>query len=498
MPKSAWWDEEFDVVVAGGGGAGLIAAVEAAEAGARVLLVEKQPDVGAGATGMSIGSISAAGTDLQRAAGIEGDTISAHFEDLLLFAGGRESDFDLELSRLMVEHAPGVIARLTELGVEFSGPHPEPPHRVYRMHNVTPNSQAYIEALRSAAEERGVTIRTETVIDELERDGGGGVSRILLRHERRGETSALRVCRAVVLAAGDFSANDELAREHGRPPEVSAVEALQPNATGDGIVLAIAIGAGATGLDRGGGPAFRTALPPYSAPDRRLFVEGAILVNRLGRRFANELDRPALPANEQPDRLAFVVFDGRLAERIATAADDTPPARDGWYREDRPFLSTFPGVAYAYLDDYRGTDYLFQADTVTELAEQAGFPPADFEAEIGLFNASAVAGRDERWGREPVGPGIVRPPFYAVGPVKPIINFSAGGLRVDTGMHVLDEAGAVIPRLYSCGANAEARVFLGGHGHHLAWAFGSGRIAGRNAAGEQPVEGLSGEALASR
>lgn len=498
MPESAWWDEEFDVVVAGGGGAGLMAAVEAAEAGARVLLVEKAPDVGAAATGMSIGSISAAGTDLQRAAGIEGDTVDAHYEDLLLFAGGRESDYDLELSRLMVEHAPGVVGRLTELGVEFSGPHPEPPHRVYRMHNVVPNSQAYIDVLRRAAEERGVVIRTETVIDEIERDDAGGVSRILLRHSRRGETSALRVCQAVVLAAGDFSANDELAREHGRSPEVSAVEALQPNATGDGIALAMAIGADATGLDRGGGPAFRTVLPPYSAPDRRLFVEGAILVNRLGQRFANELDRPAQAANEQPDRMVFVVFDGRLAERIATAQDDRPPSRDGWYREDRLFLSTFPGVAYAYLDDYRGTDYLFEADTIAGLADRTGLPAADFESEIERFNAFATAGQDERWGREPVGPGIVQPPFFAVGPVRPIITFSAGGLRVDTEMHVLDKDGAAIPRLYSCGANAEARVFLGGHGHHLAWAFGTGRIAGRNAATEQPVGGPSRGAQAPR
>jgi fumarate reductase flavoprotein subunit len=487
MPESAWWDEEFDVVIAGGGGAGLIAAVEAAGGGASVLLVEKQADVGAGATSMSIGSISAAGTDLQRAAGIEGDSVAAHYEDLLLFAGGQESDYDLELSRLMVEHAPGVIARLSELGVEFSGPHPEPPHRVYRMHNAVPSSQAYIDVLRAAAEQRGVTIRTETVIDELGRDDAGNLSRVLLRHDRRGETSAVRVCRAVVLAAGDFSANDELARAHGRTPEVSAVDALQPNATGDGIALAMAVGAGATGLDRGGGPAFRTVLPPYSAPDRQIFVEGAILVNRLGQRFADELGRPAEPANEQPDRMVYAVFDGRLAGRIATAQDDAPPARDGWRRKDRLFLSTFPGVAYAYLDEYRGTDYFFEADTVAGLAEQAGLPPSELETAIERFNASAAAGRDEQWGRDPVGPGLPEPPFYAVGPLKPIINFSAGGLRVDTEMHVLDEAGAAIPRLYSCGANAEARVFLGGHGHHLAWAFGTGRIAGGNAAAEAPV-----------
>jgi fumarate reductase flavoprotein subunit len=69
-----------------------------------------------------------------------------------------------------------------------------------------------------------------------------------------------------------------------------------------------------------------------------------------------------------------------------------------------------------------------------------------------------------------------------MGPVKPVIIFSAGGLSVDREMRVLDEQGRAIPGLYAAGANAEAGVFLGGHGHHLAWAFGTGMIAGRNAA----------------
>ena len=66
---STCWDEECDVVAGGGGAARLMAAVEAAAGGASVLLVEKQPGVGAGAIAMLIGSISAAGTALQRAAG---------------------------------------------------------------------------------------------------------------------------------------------------------------------------------------------------------------------------------------------------------------------------------------------------------------------------------------------------------------------------------------------------------------------------------------------
>jgi succinate dehydrogenase/fumarate reductase flavoprotein subunit len=328
------------------------------------------------------------------------------------------------------------------------------------------------------------------VIDELQRDDAGAVLRLALRHVRRGEAKAVRVRRGVVLAAGDFSANDELARAHGRPPEVSAVEPIQPNATGDCLLLAMAIGAEAVGLDRGGGAGFRTVLAPYVAPDGGLLREGAMLVNKLGRRFGNELERweIALAANDQPDHHAYIIFDARVAARIATAEEDHPPSRDGWFRNDKLFLGTFPGVAYAYIEDFRGTDYFYEGGTIRELADRAGLPVDALAEEAEQFSAAAKAGAGDRFGRDPIGPGVSEPPFYAVGPIHPIITFSAGGLRVDAAMHVLDGDGRPIPHLYSCGANAEALVFLGGHGHHLAWAFGTGRIAGTNAAAERPVE----------
>ena len=95
MADLSWWDEDWDVVVAGGGGAGLMAAIEAAERGARVLLVEKQPGLG-GATGMSVGTLSAAGTALQKAAGIQDsvDSWCRHFRE-----GHRTGEFIKQLSQ---------------------------------------------------------------------------------------------------------------------------------------------------------------------------------------------------------------------------------------------------------------------------------------------------------------------------------------------------------------------------------------------------------------
>lgn len=486
MTSSEWWDDEFDVVVVGGGGAGFMAAVEAADAGATVLLIEKQPG-GGGATAMSVGSLTAAGTPQQAKAGIE-DTVDAHYEDLMAMMKasampGRE--YDRDLSRLMVEVAPKALARLMELGLEFSGPHPEPPHTVYRMHNVLPGSDAYIDTLSDAAAARGVVVRTETSVQELQREPDGSVSAVGIRHVRSHQTRAVKVNRAVVLAAGDFSANDELARANGRPPELSAIDPIRSYATGDGLLVATAIGAAAIGLERGGGAGYRTVLPPYCAPNHELFPEGAILVNRDGKRFANELVNSALAANEQPGKIAFLIFDGRTAGRIAVADDDTPGSRDGWYRKDKLYLCTFPGVAYAYLDDLlQKTDYLVKAASIDELAERIGVPAETLAQTVREYN-SVRPGDKDALGRVRGEHGLDAPPFYAFGPVKPVNVFSGGGLRVDREMRVLDEQGKPIPRLYACGANAEAVPFLGGHGHHLAWAFGTGQIAGKNAAGEK-------------
>jgi fumarate reductase flavoprotein subunit len=173
MAEAKWWDEEYDVLVAGGGGGGLMAAIEAAELGSKVLLVEKQPGVG-GATAMAVGSFAASGTALQAALGIE-DTVEAHFEDFLKFIPASRSleEFDLDLMHLLCEAAPAALERLTELGVKFSGPHPEPPHRVYRMHNVVPDTTSMIDTLTQRAQEKGVTVRTETTIQEFHREDDG-------------------------------------------------------------------------------------------------------------------------------------------------------------------------------------------------------------------------------------------------------------------------------------------------------------------------------------
>jgi len=187
------------------------------------------------------------------------------------------------------------------------------------------------------------------------------------------------------------------------------------------------------------------------APSPALFEAGALLVNRRGERFGEETDRPAWRVPDQPGKEAYIVMDAALAKRFS-----------GWPH----FISTAPGIAYAYLPDYRRSrpDLYAQASTLGLLAQKLGMEPARLEASAGTRLASA--------------------PFVALGPVRSVFVHNEGGLAVDAQHRVLAQDDKPIPGLYAAGSTGQGGLLLKGHGHHLAWAFVSGRRAGRFAARE--------------
>ena len=77
---------------------------------------------------------------------------------------------------------------------------------------------------------------------------------------------------------------------------------------------------------------------------------------------------------------------------------------------------------------------------------------------------------------------LSEPPFIALGPVRPVFVHNEGGLAVDGEHRVLGERDEPIRGLYAVGSTGQGGLLLKGHGHHLAWAFVSGRRAGRLAA----------------
>jgi succinate dehydrogenase/fumarate reductase flavoprotein subunit len=488
-------EQTFDVVVVGGGGSGLAAAIEARTAGRDVVLLEKNDKLG-GSTAWSIGSISATGTPHQIRRGIQ-DRPEDHYEDMPLFAGelaGRDND---ELRRILCDEVPETFRWLLGLGIRFYGPMPEPPHRRPRMHNVLPNSLSYIYHLERHARHIGVDIRLDMQVSALLTEGGA-VTGVACGEERRfGARSG------VVLAAGDFTNDPELKSRY-MGPQQAKVEGVNVTATGDGHKLALPLGAHIVNGDLALGPEIRfiapahttlvRRLPPWPAlarimewamdhvpqallrpfimrflttalaPSPELFQQGAVLVNQAGRRFCNELDKPALALPDQPGKIGFILIDARLARQFSA-----------WPH----FVSTAPGVAYAYIPDYRRNrpDVYTEAPSLVQLATRLDLNAQTLRAAIAEHNASLSAE-----GATQQRPALADPPFIALGPVRSVFVHNEGGLAVDSHHRVLGAEDRSIPGLYAAGATGQGGLLLKGHGHHLAWAFVSGRRAGRFAA----------------
>ncbi|WP_375459939.1 FAD-dependent oxidoreductase [uncultured Enterovirga sp.] len=488
-----------DVIVVGGGGAGLAAAIAAAEAGAKVLLCEKNPELG-GSTAWSVGSVSATGTPHQLARGIR-DTPDEHYDDLEILAGRYANRDNRELRRLLVDRTQEMMAWLDSLGIVFVGPNVEPPHRHPRMHNVVPNSRAFPLALGARCRQLGVEIRLATRVLSLLTDDDR-IAGVEIAGPG-GRREPIRARRGVILAAGDYSASPELKRRFAGP-ETADLEPVNATATGDGFGLGTDAGGTVINGDIVRGPIMRFVpptspsligrLPPSRAlgrlmkwsfehlpaailrpfamrflttalgPSAELFRQGAVLVDRGGRRFADEVAGAAGSVPQRPGGEAFILFDATVADQFTA-----------WPY----FISTAPGVAYAYLDDYRRTrgDIYHSAPTLDALATALGVPGQALADSVAAYNAGGRRNPDGA-----IRPVIARPPFVALGPVKSYVVFTDGGLKVNTKLQVLDGSDLPIPGLWAAGSNGQGGVLLEGHGHHLGWAFISGRIAGREAA----------------
>lgn len=493
---------ETDLVVIGGGGSGLAAAAEAARLGLRVLVLEKADRLG-GTTALSVGSIMAAQSIAQLRAGIA-DTPETHAKDLDDIRLRYGIDNDAGLTRLLTENVADTIEFLRSIGVNFLGPLPQPPHTAPRLHQAMPTSRAYIVRLERHCRKLGVTFRLSTRAVKLRTEdgevvgvdaegpgpgpGGSGGGKL--------EVSARA---GVLLASGDIGGDQAMMHAHMKT-WVDGIEVFNPVNTGDGQRIAAEIGArivSRTDLSpeiaahmRFVSPprSFLHAIPPYPfltrlmvwamnrmperlirpvmmrfltstlGPDSGVYQQGAILVNKLGERFADERDSPNLHVAQQPDGEATIVFDDRFARKFSR-----------WPY----FIATAPGVAFAYVGDFRATrpDLFTMGDSIDDLAAKKGFLPGRLADAIAGVNAD----RDEDL-------KLTEPPFYALGPVKLWLLIAPIGLAVNERLDVLDEAGKPIPGLYAAGGAGQGGFTITGHGHGLGWAFTTGRLAARTAA----------------
>ncbi|MCA9213594.1 MAG: FAD-dependent oxidoreductase [Planctomycetales bacterium] len=476
----------YDVIVVGGGGSGLAAAVSAAEHGASVLLLEQRAQLG-GTTGIAVGSFTANGTSLQRKAGINGDDADAHEQDAGKFPADEiEARNNSQLRRFFLSHTSDTLHWLMDMGLRFLGPHPEPPNRVPRMHNVIPGAKAYIATLHSRLLKLGGKIQVNAPVLRLIQSEGGAVAGVVASIAGI-ETEVLAKC-GTILAAGDYANSpDTIARFKGE--RYRDIEGINPHADGDGHRLAADAGAKLVNMDITYGPELRF-VPPKGAtfqqllpargvlaqlmaavvpmlpafvmnamirrllvtwqhPEDALFDDGAVLINREGNRFCDETRWPdrEISVAAQPSKECFLLLDEALIERYSV-----------WPH----FVSTAPKIAYAYVADYLKLrpDIAKTAPDLDSIARLRKLPKENLRAA-----ADSAGLKGNRW--------------VLLGPARAWFTTTEGGAAINQSFEVLDEAGTPIPGLYAVGQNGLGGQILWGHGLHIAWAITSGRLCGK-------------------
>ncbi|OLF14092.1 hypothetical protein BLA60_02705 [Actinophytocola xinjiangensis] len=469
--------EQVDLLIIGAGTAGLPAAIEAARHGLKVTVLEQADQTG-GTLWRSWAQLSAGGTELQRARGID-DSPAQHFADVMRISKGTA---DPTLVRLAVEHAPHTVDWLVSAGFDMDPDAPailyfHEPYSLPRTYWGRRAGRSVLEVLlprfERACEDGAVTLHLNTTMTALRTDGANRVAGVTATGPG-GEVIEIDAA-SVVLTTGGYSGNARLFPElTGGAPLVGPGA---PTSTGTGLLAALELGAKTRGGDLflptyGGvllpdSPTRTVPLDDYPQLTPQARPPWEIHVNARGERFVAE-DSASVDVREtalldQPDLRFWVVYD-EAARRKA------PPLLPSWTE--------------AELDDAFATHPSFsRADTLAELAELAGVDPEGLRTSVEEYNAGVAAGND-RFGRAHLPLPIEQPPFHAVRNHGSTLK-SPAGLVVDENLRVVGPAGP-IENLYAAGealggSTLSGKSFVSGMSVTPALSFG--RLLGRRLAG---------------
>lgn len=464
MANSNW-----DVLVIGSGAAGLCAAIEAHDAGARVLVLESQ-DAPGGSSRISGGMMLAAGTPLQARHGIDDDA-EAFYRDYLLHTQWKVV---ASSARRIAEESAAAIGWLEGQGVAFYDFLSDAGYDgVPRTHSAVGRGAGVIEPLLERIAERGIEIRCGHRVDRLLRDDGRVVGAEVHGEELRAP--------AVVLATGGFGANAELVREL-IPATRKAGDWLwyigADGAQGDVFGLLEPLGVPIVGHGRG----VVMTTPGFTTEAFEGYLPGwMVLVNRDGLRFCDE----SLPyglmdglVREQGDE-AWVIFD----EAAKNAALPGAPAA---YRLQIPSLPGRPSPNWDrdVIDAQVAAGRVARADTLELLAAAVGLPADRLAGTIRRYNEGAHEGSDPDHGKRgdflrPVESG----PFYAAQLRLATVCLTSVGPAIDRDARVVGSAG-VVPGLLAAGECTGGTLGDRYVGTGNSWinCVVFGRIAGRTAA----------------
>ena len=488
---------DADVVVIGAGGAGMTAAMTAADAGQKVVILESQAMVG-GNSARATGGMNAAKTvyqdenEFDQAAGVEktlataaekyadNETITAlaktvseqwaayqanptgYFDSVELMeldtmVGGKGIN-DPELVKTLCEGTADAIDWLDENGItlhnvsSFGGASVKRIHRPVNEEGKVVSVGAYmIPLLQENCEKRGIDIVLNTTVDTILTDANGaavGVSGT----DKDGNTVVVNA-KSVILATGGFGANLDMVTQY-KPELAGFMTTNAAGAQGQGIEMATAIGAGTVDMDQ------IQIHPTVEANTAALITEGlrgdgAILVNANGERFIDEVG----------------------TRDVVSAAEIAQPGSYSWLIVDQAMVD-----ASSVIQGYIKKGYTKTGATYEELAKELDIDPATFANTMETWNGYVEAKNDPDFGRTSFANPLNNGPYYAI-KVTAGVHHTMGGVTINSATEVLKEDGTVIPGLFAAG-----EVTGGVHGANrlggtaVADFVVFGRIAGESAA----------------
>ena len=488
---------DADVVVIGAGGAGMTAAMTAADAGQKVVILESQAMVG-GNSARATGGMNAAKTvyqdenEFDQAAGVEktlataaekyadNETITAlaktvseqwaayqanptgYFDSVELMeldtmVGGKGIN-DPELVKTLCEGTADAIDWLDENGItlhnvsSFGGASVKRIHRPVNEEGKVVSVGAYmIPLLQENCEKRGIDIVLNTTVDTILTDANGaavGVSGT----DKDGNTVVVNA-KSVILATGGFGANLDMVTQY-KPELAGFMTTNAAGAQGQGIEMATAIGAGTVDMDQ------IQIHPTVEANTAALITEGlrgdgAVLINAEGKRFIDEVG----------------------TRDVVSAAEIAQTGSYSWLVVDQAMVD-----ASSVIQGYIKKGYTVTGETYEELGKAMGVDEAAFAETMNTWNGYVEAKNDPDFGRTSFANPLNNGPYYAI-KVTAGVHHTMGGVTINSATEVLKEDGTVIPGLFAAG-----EVTGGVHGANrlggtaVADFVVFGRIAGESAA----------------
>lgn len=412
-------DVECDTVVVGAGGAGIKVALELAEGGQDVILVEKQNMVG-GATNLAATYFVAVDTTFHREAGIE-----LSIDDYIKETMEIHPEFDEEQLRYLLENSQESLDWLNSLGTNINRPISD-----YQVATADGTSLgvAIIKGMSAALEESNVDLRLSTKAVNLLADGNK-VNGVQVEDES-GTYSIF--ADNVVVATGGFATGKEAVAKYA--PEWQGIPSTSAaGSTGEMFEMIEAIGGSLEDMDV---VRLNPSVHSENGVNSSLSAaraEGGIMVNMQGLRFCNDYfpDYTVLSKwmMEQEGDYVYILIDQAAMDKSKR------------------------------LQGFKDKGYFVEAETIEELAEKINVPVENLVSTVEKYQQAVANGYDEEFGRDTnLTIDFTKAPFYAV-KTQPGLQVTLGGIAVDDQMRVEKTDGSAFENLYALGECAQDGLY---------------------------------------